>query len=465
MSPSSIHVAIASQAASLAEVTLSVIPRQIRRTSRVRAGWPPLWAVVVAASFCAYFLLLVYCDVTRPENAGFLAVDNRVSSGVLVAYVAPGSPADRAGLQTGDRILSVNHVAISGRGSRGELGTIMETDTPMPVVVARGTSVLTVLLRLGPTPVGYWRTQASIILVISLGAQLLTLIAALFVAWRRPRDPVALAGSWFLLACATFTIALPMRLASVWRELPLPLGALLWLPHASSLAIGPVLLTFVTVFPRRIPHAGFVQAATWAVAGAALAAPLYNFADVVYGGKTLRSVGPGAGPLFAVTLVSLAAAMAIVLFNYRRIDDVNERRRLRAVVAGIAAGVAPAFPMFAYYWITPRENLTASLFESPAIAFAAVAMLAAPLSITYAILRHRLFDVSFIIREWLRYALARWTAISVPPVLRDLSGGRPYTPPPGNDHCRATASRNDLSRHRVCGNGGICLERTMARRD
>ena len=146
-----------------------------------------------------------------------------------------------------------------------------------------------------------------------------------------------------------------MRLASVWRELPMPLGALLWLPHASSLAIGPVLLTFVAVFPRRIPHAGYVQAATWTVAAAALAVPLYNFAAVVYGGTTLRSVGPGAG-LFGVTIVSLAAAMAIVLFNYRRIDDVNERRRLRAVVAGIATGVVPAFPMFAYYWITPRHE-------------------------------------------------------------------------------------------------------------
>ena len=57
-------------------------------------------------------------------------------------------------------------------------------------------------------------------------------------------------------------------------------------------------------------------------------------------------------------------------------------------------------------------------------------MLAAPLSITYAILRHRLFDVSFIIRQWLRYALARWTAISVPPVLGDLSCRRPSAPPP-----------------------------------
>ncbi len=345
-----------------------------------------------------------------------MADESSSSSGVLVTEVAPGSPAETAGLKAGDRILAFNHVTIAGRGSRGELGTITETGTPMPVVVARGTTVLTLPLRLGPTPMRYWRTQAGIILVISLGAQLLTLIAALFVAWRRPRDPVALTGSWFLLACATFTIALPMRLASVWSAIPMPLSALLWLPHASSLAIGPVLLTFVTAFPRRIPHAGYVQAAIWAVAAAALALPLYNFAHVIYGGTTLRSVGPGAA-MFGVTIVSLAAAMVIVLFNYRRIDDVNERRRLRAVVAGIATGVVPALPMFAYYWITPRTDLKSSLFESPAIAFAAVAMLAAPLSITYAILRHRLFDVSFIIRQWLRYALARWTAISVPPVL------------------------------------------------
>jgi len=371
----------------------------------------------MAGAFCAYFGLLIYCDFVRPENPGFTAEQAEDAPGVLVSGVSADSPAERAGLRVGDRIIAFNHVRIPGAESLMWLSTILDLGVAMPVVVERAGTVATLVLRLEPASLDHWRAPTRIILLISRGAQLVTLIAALFVIWRRPRDVTALTGAWFLLTCATFTIAPPMRLASVWQEWPLPLGALLWIPHASSLAIGPVLLTFVAGFPRRMRYGGYVQAVACALAAATLAVPLYNFGHVVYGGDILRATGPGSNPLFALTLACIAASVPIAVWNYRRIEDLNERRRLRIVVAGIATAVLPGFPLVAFYWIAGRVDLQTSIFQSPALAFAAVALLAAPLSITYAVLRHRLFDVSFIIRQWLQYAVARWVAISVAPVL------------------------------------------------
>ena len=64
---------------------------------------PPWWIVAVAASFAGYFALLVYSDTTRPEPTGFSYVID--DSRTVVSDVAPASPAGRAGLQPGDRVV------------------------------------------------------------------------------------------------------------------------------------------------------------------------------------------------------------------------------------------------------------------------------------------------------------------------------------------------------------------------
>ena len=54
------------------------------------AGLPPLWTLVVAASFFGYFALLVYCDVFRPKNPGFEA-DPTHTGAVVVTRVEAGN--------------------------------------------------------------------------------------------------------------------------------------------------------------------------------------------------------------------------------------------------------------------------------------------------------------------------------------------------------------------------------------
>ena len=84
------------------------------------------------------------------------------------------------------------------------------------------------------------------------------------------------------------------------------------------------------------------------------------------------------------------------------------------VVAGIAIGALPGFSAIVYFWLPKHTNQAGSIFQSPPMALAGIALLAAPLSITYAVLRHRLFDVNFIIRMGLQYQVARKTVVFVP---------------------------------------------------
>ena len=317
-------------------------------------------------------------------------------------------------MAVGDHLIAINHVVIIDSDAWGALGANYQIDVSMPVVVARNGERVYLDMLLPPVSPSYWLTRTGATLIGFRLAQLLTMLAGLFIVWRRPRDPSALAAALFLLTCVVFVIALPPRIAIVWRGLPPLIRELLWIPYASSLTIGPSLLTFVTVFPRRLPRAGYVLAGTWAVAAAAAAQPLYHAAHLVYSGTELRTVGPRSLPLLTVVILSLVASVAINVLQYRQTTDLNERRRLRVVVAGIAIGVLPGFSAIVYFWLPKHTNQAVSIFQSPGMALAGIALLAAPLSITYAVLRHRLFDVSFIIRIGLQYQLARKIVVFLP---------------------------------------------------
>jgi GAF domain-containing protein len=372
--------------------------------------------MVTASAFLAYFSLLLYCDLVRPVNPGFIAGPTAAGH-VVVTSVVPGKNAAATGIEVDDRILSFNGATIVSPDAWSVLGTAAEMAGPLPIVVERDGHEIALTMTLEPAPGSYWWGRAGVILLIVRAAQFAALLAGIFVLWRRPTDLVALTASWFLMTCGVFTIALPWRIATVWREVPMGLGLLMFIPYASGLTIGPLLLTFVAAFPRRLPYAGYVQAATWVVAAPALAVPLFNFVNLVYGGGELGSMGPGTRPLFLVTVISLAASVIIFTGHYRHIEDLNERRKLRAVLAGIATAVFSAFPVVAWFWYQRQANLAQSLFESPALALAAVSMLSLPLSMTYVVLRHRVFDISFIIRQGLRYALARRLLLSLLPAL------------------------------------------------
>jgi membrane-associated protease RseP (regulator of RpoE activity) len=205
---------------------------------------PPWWMFLLAASFLGYFVLLVYCDIWRPESPGF--VKDSTSDAMIVRRVAPLSPGDRAGLQPGDRIVSWD-----GRPTRDLewmfIDANLEIGRPLPLVIERGTQRIVAPLTLRRAPWNHWLSQEGWLLLCVRTVQLVSLILGFVIALKRPFDPMARLGVWLLATVGVFCVVLPSRIAVVWRDLPVLPGALLWLPYLSALAFAALLATFVAM--------------------------------------------------------------------------------------------------------------------------------------------------------------------------------------------------------------------------
>ena len=197
----------------------------LRRVGAARfgglAGLPPIWILVVAGSFCTYFALLVFCDLVRPVYPGFEADPDR-TGGVVVTKVMPATPASDAGMAVGDRLIAINGVTIVDSDTWGAVGANYQIGVSMPVIVERSGARTHLSMRLPPEEVDYWLTRTGATLIVFRLAQLVTLAAGLFIAWRRPRDLTALAAAWFLLTCVVFVIAVPSTAHERLASLPDP---------------------------------------------------------------------------------------------------------------------------------------------------------------------------------------------------------------------------------------------------
>jgi len=70
----------------------------------------PWWVYAVVAPFLAYFALVDYILWSGPEPVG-IGVEYG-QGGAVLSDIGPGSPAERAGLQPGDRVVAVNGLAV-----------------------------------------------------------------------------------------------------------------------------------------------------------------------------------------------------------------------------------------------------------------------------------------------------------------------------------------------------------------
>ena len=104
------------------------------RGSAVRSA--PWWVLALAGSFFAYFTLLVYCDVWRPDDAGFEA-DYRANR-MALTRVTPGSPAARAGLLPNDIVATADGKPIHGVPDWTVIDVHVVFDRPIALTVWHG---------------------------------------------------------------------------------------------------------------------------------------------------------------------------------------------------------------------------------------------------------------------------------------------------------------------------------------
>src|SRR5215472_4344548 len=119
---------------------------------------------------------------------------------------------------------------------------------------------------------------------------------------------------------------------------------------------------------------------------------------------------------FAVFGCYVLGVLVVLVMNYRRLRDINERRRVRVLVVGSVVGWLAAGTFLAFI-VGGGGRVTAAFFGTP-LAFVVLLLFPAfPSSFAYAILRHRVLDLGLIVRRGLQYALARGVLLTAVPTL------------------------------------------------
>ncbi len=319
----------------------------------------------------------------------------------MVGLVYPGGPADRVGLRVGDRILSVNGIPAADLGDMPAVLRRGGPDRSVFLSVERDGAAFAVELLPEPQP-----PQE----ILWLLAHALVAIATLFIGTLVfLRKAGRLTGAFYALC-----LVLAVLLFRPWVP-PGTFGErfdILTREIVSALFPG-VLVHFFLLFPweraplRRRP---WLQVLPYVPGLLLLAAPRLGrrFAGgALADPQTISLVVSVVASLSVV--VALSISMGLFWNAYRRSPLPTVRRKLKVALAGTILGILPILLVLALQNVRPGANL-------PAVGGATLALFLLPASFGYAIVRHGIFDLEFLVKRSLA-----WSAVAAMAVLSYLA--------------------------------------------
>jgi len=374
----------------------------------------PWWLYMVAASFCGYFVLQIYSDFWGTEPLGILS--DYSGGRMVLREVFPDSPAAWAGLRPGDHLLAVEGQAIRSKSDWRAISANFEVGSPRRVEIERSDNRLEIGITLKRTAWSQQDRSKQLTSIAQYTAKLIALLLSLVIAFSRPRDSVALLGAGLLLTTIATEGPPGYGFAAIWRHLPAPLGALLWIAFLCLSFGPPIVFTFFALFPRKMFGLLWALRLAWGLGVVLASLHVSQMYRMVY--KPEHAAGMSQNVLSAAMVLAnlyIVLGLGALIANYRRLDDINERRRVRALVLGTVVGAVGFLPVPVIAELFP--SFAPAFFSTPAPMVGYFLFLLIPVSFAYALLRHRLFDIRVVLRQGLRYAFARSSVLSVVPVL------------------------------------------------
>ena len=366
------------------------------------------WAQVIVAGLI--LTLNFYSLTTRPT----IGAEYARSSGKVLHVTADG-PAKEAGLEVGDRIVSLNGHPVGVEVvplyfvAAGEtVPVVIERDGELrPLAIA---TVANNTLRWRSFRSGGARTISAIanylsyplhIWMIGLGAALLILRAGNRDARLSAMSLVYWAGCMFMFNLSGF--------GTVLARIPEPLRVpLVVIDAAFASLFFSVCVHFALIFPSE--RAGRRRWWEWLP----YIAVIPVFIEIVAHSMERLRGNVGRAPLpwtdaYSPTgaLLLLSALIALVV-RFRRMHDVNARRRVQLVFLSLLPG---SFAFIFDYLVNALGlgfgwSQVSRLLQMPATAIGSFLY-------AYAVVRHRMYNIRVLVRRSLQYALARSTLFVV----------------------------------------------------
>ena len=375
---------------------------------------PRPWLLAATIAFAAILIVytgvwLYYAGWSPPVRTGF-EWKAELTPYVTVTTVAPDSPASRAGLQVGDRILTVDgypqHVmtvapAIA-RGKPGQVATLRvqrpsvtePIDLPLTLVAAPPRAQPTTAQWLAITLINYYPVPF--------------LVVGLLVLFLRLEDR----NAWLLaLLFAGFIAAAPVAflegmLSPTLRRFMLSLMILL------NALLPAIFYWFFAIFPvsspidKRYPKLKYVLAAIGL--GSSLPfAVLTLFSGSLEPTVRILSVVGTRTFYFALSVYEYAGfglGLVSLIWNSIKAPTPNDRRKTKVMVWGTAVGITPVMLVSAVALVQHR------VFYSYPFWFVVtpiIALLLLPLSFAYAVVKHRVLEIPVLLRRSARYFLVQ----------------------------------------------------------
>jgi PAS domain S-box-containing protein len=332
-------------------------------------------------------------------KASFTLMDDgafwrQTPQGLVAARIAAGGPAARAGIREADVLVAVDGeealspsrleslLAARHAGERATYTLLRESERRVLDVVVQPLA----------------RGNVSAFYYLSL-AGFFCLVVGTVVLLRRPADRGAL---HFYAVCALFFLVYSTSYAGSLTAFD---WVLFWADALAVLFLPAVFLHFCLAFPERRPR----PPRAWLVPALYLPALVVTGAGAM--SHALLASGEGQGALWAIVeaidraeplyfAAYFTLAVAVLVDSYRRTRGLVPRRQVKWLLWGTAAGV---FPFLAFY------ALPFALGRQPGLAlelagYGPLALI--PLSLAYAVVKHRLMDVELLFRRALGYVLA-----------------------------------------------------------
>ena len=321
-------------------------------------------------------------------------------AGVVAGRLATGGPAERAGVLFGDVLLAIGDQEIARPEEVSRLLATRKGQDHLRYSLLRADEKRALEVTIQPLSQG----NVTLFYYLSL-VGFFSLIVGTVVMLRRPPDRAAL---HFYAICLLFFL---LYSTSYTGKLSLADWTLLWTDHLAILFLPVVFLHFCLSFPERrlqqqrnwlIPMA-YMPAL--ALAGAAVASQVLFLTTGGAAFWEITSAIDRGKPLYFAAFFGLS--FAILLYSYRRTKSVMARKQMKWLVLGTGAGILPFFLFYAVPFALGREPRLAMELAG----YIPLALI--PLSLAYAVVKHRLMDVDLIFRRSLIYTLATAAVVGI----------------------------------------------------
>jgi eukaryotic-like serine/threonine-protein kinase len=383
----------------------------------VPASRAPWWLYIIAASFLGFFGLQVYAYVWGTEDIGFTPYS---LDSMIMQEVSPNGAGARAGLRAGDRIIGADGIPLDAKAGWPAWNAAyanFEIGRTIPLKVEREGKQIELALNLRPgSPKDLPWTDWQL-----LCGEVFTLILAFVVVFRRPHDPIAQMGALFLASLVFGMLAMGPGWAATWRRLPAPLGLLLWPGEITRTLTGGLCVTFCAIFPRPLFRSRWLWLLIWMPGSLIAVLQCLLYIRLVYQPAampgSLDMLRPDFTGAASALFFYVPACLLVWVLQYRRLEDLNDRRRMRVLLVGALLCGLAVMANIAINLLIPTP-VAAAIYNTAVIPAVLIALyLAGPISFAYAVLRHRVLDLGLILRRGLQYALARRVLISAVPAL------------------------------------------------